>query len=656
MNRSATRVQGAATRVQLPTIEENEIGTVIRKRYNNGIHNGEVTHYYTDVNLYFISYENGENEKINQHQLNRYRCTDRDRDMTRRITRLQARLHQANVVKEMNKSSARTGAKLPAHFTNAVFDEDTGQMLDYKKLINHNKKETREWWQRSSANEFGKLMKGAGRNKDGTQRAKGSDTLHFIHKKDISKGKKITYAWFCCDIIRLQKEEINRTRMTIGGNLLEYEGKTSTEKASLETIKIHLNSTISTKNAKYAAADIGNFYTNSKLDTSESMRIHLSLIPQEIIEEYQAMKFVDIDGYVYCEITGVMYGLAQSGQITNQNLQKHLAKYGYYPTRSRRTPGLWKHKTRKINFTLIVDDFGIKYTNKDDIDHLFAAIKDKYPLKIDWEGAKYLGIDLDWNFTKQEVILSMKGYVEQALKQFKHLQPTKHHYGPTKYKPPEYGQKIQYTTVDTSPELTQTQKQLIQQVCGKFLYNGRGVDATQLHPLNELSIKATEATEETQTALIQFLNYIASNPDGTIIYRANDMILSCESDAAYLVAPKSRSRAGGYHYLGNKAGTQFNGPIYVLAKIIKAVMGSAAEAEVGGLYMNALELSPMRTTLEELDHPQPPTPLKTDNSTADGIMNKTIKQRQSKAMDKRFYWLQDRVEQGKFRVFWAPGK
>ena len=225
----------------------------------------------------------------------------------------------------------------------------------------------------------------------------------------------------------------------------------------------------------------------------------------------------------------------------------------------------------------------------------------------------------------------MKGYVERALKQFKHLQPTKHHYGPTKYKPPEYGQKIQYTTVDTSPELTQTQKQFIQQVCGKFLYNGRGVDATQLHPLNELSIKATEATEETQTALIQFLNYIASNPDGTIIYRASDMILLCESDAAYLVAPKSRSRAGGYHYLGNKAGTQFNGPIYVLAKIIKAVMGSAAEAEVGGLYMNALELSPMRTTLEELDHPQPPTPLKTDNSTADGIMNKTIKQRQRNA-------------------------
>ena len=72
----------------------------------------------------------------------------------------------------------------------------------------------------------------------------------------------------------------------------------------------YINSTISTKDAKYATADIRNFYTNSKIDSPEYMRIHLSLILQEIIEEYDAMKFVDIDGYVYLEVTGVMYGLA----------------------------------------------------------------------------------------------------------------------------------------------------------------------------------------------------------------------------------------------------------------------------------------------------------------------------------------------------------
>jgi hypothetical protein len=85
-------------------------------------------------------------------------------------------------------------------------------------------------------------------------------------------------------------------------------------------------------------------------------------------------------------------------------------------------------------------------------------------------------------------------------------------------------------------------------------------------------------------------------------------------------------------------------------------MQSAAEAECGGLYMNAIEALPMRITLEELNHPQPATPMRTDNSTADGIMNKTVKQKQSKSMDMRFYWLQDRVEQGQFRIFWAPGR
>ena len=109
--------------------------------------------------------------------------------------------------------------------------------------------------------------------------------------------------------------------------------KTSAETAGLETIKIHINSTISTKDTKYAAADIGNFYTNSKLESSECMRIHPSLIPQEIIDEYDAMQYVEADGYVYVEITGAMYGLSQSGRIANIDLQKHLAKYNYYPTK-----------------------------------------------------------------------------------------------------------------------------------------------------------------------------------------------------------------------------------------------------------------------------------------------------------------------------------
>ena len=176
------------------------------------------------------------------------------------------------------------------------------------------------------------------------------------------------------------------------------------------------------------------------------------------------------------------------------------------------------------------------------------------------------------------------------------------------------------------------------------------------HTLNKLCIAATKGTQETQDALESFLNYCATHPEAEIIYRASNMILSVDSDAAYQVASKSRSRASGYHYLGDMDGLLFNGAIFILAKVIKAVMQSAAEAECGALYMNANEAVPMRTTLEELGHPQPATPMRTDNSTAaDGIMNRTVKQKATKSMDMRFYWLQDRVEQKQFKVFWAPG-
>lgn len=135
------------------------------------------------------------------------------------------------------------------------------------------------------------------------------------------------------------------------------------------------------------------------------------------------------------------------------------------------------------------------------------------------------------------------------------------------------------------------------------------------------------------------------------------MVLRIDSDAAYLVSPGAKSRAGGYHYLGDTTDHTFNGPrILMLAKIIKNVMASAAEAEVASLFLNTREALPIRQCLIELGHPQLATPMKTDNNTAEGILNGTIKQKRSKAIDMRFYWLKDRAEQGQFNIFWEPGK
>ena len=133
------------------------------------------------------------------------------------------------------------------------------------------------------------------------------------------------------------------------------------------------------------------------------------------------------------------------------------------------------------------------------------------------------------------------------------------------------------------------------------------------------------------------------------------MILFIDSNASYLVEPMARSRAGGYFYLGNKNGDIVNGSILVLAKVIKFVMSSAAEEELAALFMNAKLAVQIRQALIEMGFLQPATRVKTDNSTAYGIINDTIKQNRSKAMDMRIYWLKCRKDQEQFDIYWGKG-
>ena len=143
-------------------------------------------------------------------------------------------------------------------------------------------------------------------------------------------------------------------------------------------------------------------------------------------------------------------------------------------------------------------------------------------------------------------------------------------------------------------------------------------------------------------------------------YCASEMALQIHSDASYLSVTKGRSQAGGHIYLGTKSNSTEpmlnNGAILTISGIIKHVMSSVAEAELAGLFINAKEGEILCNTLEEMGHPQEATPIRTDNSTANGIANDTINQQQSKTNGMPFYWVRDRVKQGHFKVFWAPGK
>jgi hypothetical protein len=105
----------------------------------------------------------------------------------------------------------------------------------------------------------------------------------------------------------------------------------------------------------------------------------------------------------------------------------------------------------------------------------------------------------------------------------------------------------------------------------------------------------------------------------------------------------------------DKSNRLTNGAILIIDTVLQHVMLSAAEAEIGAAFLNAKEGTVLRTTLEELGHPQPPTPLQTDNTTATGYSNGEIKQKIKGAMCMRFYLVKDRVKQGQFHVYWGPG-
>ena len=155
----------------------------------------------------------------------------------------------------------------------------------------------------------------------------------------------------------------------------------------------------------------------------------------------------------------------------------------------------------------------------------------------------------------------------------------------------------------------------------------------------------------------QLLDFCASQEEAVLTYNASNMVLAVHSDAGYLNEKQARSRAGGHFFMStNVPIPPNNGAILTIAQIIKAVMASAAEAELGALFISAKEAVYIRKILEEMGHPQPPTPIQTDNSTAEGVLNNKVQPKRTKSMDMRLHWLLCREGQQQFRYYWRPGK
>ena len=537
----------------------------------------------------------------------------------------------------------RPTSHLTNHLANHIFDA-SGKKQTLDSLLQG---PTKTVWQRSASNEFGRLAQG---NLHGV---KGTNTIQFINKHDLPPNAKATYASFVCDY-KPFKAEKHRVRMVVGGNRLDYHEDAGAPAASLLETKILLNSVISDahRGARFMTCDLKDFFLATPMEKPEFMKIPISSIPQDIIDQYNLNRLRTSSNQIYIKIVKGMYGLKQAAVLAYKNLVRNLSNYDYEPIPH--TVGLWRHKTRNIRFCLCVDDFGIKFFDPQDAHHLLASLSKHYKLSTDWNGNQFCGLRLDWDYRNNHVDVSMPSYIPNLLDKLNH-KPNIPQYSPhpiAPFQPSRPGQRQYAPEPDTSSPLNKKLTTKVQSIVGSLLYYARAIDSSLLPALNTISTYQSAPTENTLRMCHRLLDYVATYPTSRLRYYANNMILDVHSDAAYLVAPKARSRIAGFFKLGTNETVQTTCPILVECKTLRHVVASSAEAEVAGVFHNAQISLPIRHLLSSLGHPQPPTVITTDNTTVQSFANANLTQKRSKSWDMRFYWLRDKECQKSFKIVW----
>eukprot|EP00804_Cyclotella_cryptica_P003592 CCRYP_002190-RA/>CCRYP_002190-RA protein AED:0.27 eAED:0.27 QI:0/0/0/1/0/0.5/2/0/535 len=224
-----------------------------------------------------------------------------------------ARLQATNASLNAFAALADTTDDEPHAMAMPVLDQDTGQSLEHKQLRRHPKRKAT--WDTSYANELGRLCQGIGKHNTHPhkKRIEGTNTFKPIqyHEIPMQRKRDITYTPVVC-ALRPQKADPYRTRITLRGDRIRYPGDCGTKTGSLETVKLLLNSVLSTPTTRFASFDISNFYLGTPLDRPEYARIKLTDIPDKFIQEYGLQDFV-YNGYIYFEVTKGVYGLKQAG-------------------------------------------------------------------------------------------------------------------------------------------------------------------------------------------------------------------------------------------------------------------------------------------------------------------------------------------------------
>jgi hypothetical protein len=211
------------------------------------------------------------------------------------------------------------------------------------------------------------------------------------------------------------------------------------------------------------------------------MTVPLALFPQWIIEQYDLMHH-PLNRKVHLELRHAVWGLPRVGILAKKQLRWKLDPFRYHECLN--VPGLCYHETCPISFTLMGNNFGVKYINDNDFKHLIASLKTMYKLTEDWTGDLYCGIALDWDYINRTVDITMPGYIQKKLVS-NWMQKC-----PYLPEPKKFGSKAQAPLPpNDTPKLDAKGIKYVQKIVRSILYY-------VLMALSSIAIKQTKATEK----------------------------------------------------------------------------------------------------------------------------------------------------------------
>jgi hypothetical protein len=424
----------------------------------------------------------------------------------------------------------RNNQWLQQHCANAVMHTVTGKEMEYKALMKD--PSLQPLWKRGFGNKLGSLFQGI-------CDIPGTDTCFFYNFTNIPKDSKITYSKIVCDY-KPHKKEKERVWLTVWGGPAGLLWRCRNFHGGHHNIQNphqqhHFYRRCSNKDDGHKKLLFGHSITT--LWIHENVAVTLSGRDSWQVQPWRLIRWR----------LGSHWNQERPVRIETSGLACQPAAANSFGTIWILTwsPHAWTLSTQNaFAFSLIVDNFAVKYVGKQHVDHLRTALLQSYELKPYWAAKVNSCMYLNWDYKNRKCYISTPGYVSNVLSKCQHYAPKHQQHTPSIYVTPVYEDKTQYATKDRTSPLTANQCLTVQKVTGSVLYYARAVDPTVLMPLNDITTEQTKVTEKNQATTNQLLDYFATHPDVTIRYHASDMILYIHSDVSYLSVSNSCIRLG----------------------------------------------------------------------------------------------------------------